>query len=280
LRSITDFVKVIKKEKNKLKQDPPPKRPVMSFANKVNQLISRQIENKRTITYSSYLPVCTMNANSSVKMWYLQKDWNTKLFLLAQGTTQATRTGNQIKLKRWIIKGQITPKDTNAPNPGTDSLTNTYAGYVDLYFGRKMDNNELSPSLLELLQDGTTSSEPKGTQAQIFQSINKDSYKIYFHKRFKVGIANSFGATVAPNNDFHLVKSFGFDVGKYILKNAVIKYNDSDNDPNNFMLRQLALFAYFTPCIGDMPLTNTNLNANLSTYYNVSINSYAEYEDA
>jgi len=254
--------------------------PATTFAKKVNQIISRNVENKRTVTYASYLPVCVMNANSSVKQWYLQKDWNTKLFTLAQGVTQATRTGNQIKLKRWVIKGQITPKDTTAPDPGVNSLTNTYTGYVDLFFGRKMDNNELNPSLLELLQDGATSVSPSGIQAQIFQNINRDSYKIYYHKRFKVGMANSFGAVVAPNNDFNLVRSFGFDVTKYILKNAVIKYNDADNDPNNFMIRQLALFAYFTPCIGDMPTTNTNPNANLQTYYNVSINSYAEYEDA
>jgi len=256
------------------------KMPVVSFTKKVQAIVSRNIENKRTVTYANQTAVCSMVSGSSTKDWYLQKDWNVKLFTMPQGVTQATRTGNQIKLKRWIIKGQVTPKDTDAPTPMVDSLTNTYNGYVNLYFGRLMDNGEISTALTALLQNGASSVAPNGNQSQIFQSVNKDSYKIYYHRCIKIGMANSFGAVAAPNNEFHLVKSFGFDITKFILKNAVIKYNDSDNDPNNAMIRQLALFATWTPCIGDMPATNTNLSANLSTYYTISIQSYAEYEDA
>lgn len=253
--------------------------PPTSFTKKVNQIISRNVENKRTVTYSSYLPVCSIVSGSLVRDWYVQKDWNTKLFTIAQGTSQATRVGNQIKLKRWVIKGQVTPKDNNAPNPAIDVLANTFTGYVELFFGRLLENNEITTALPDLLQNGASSVAPTGAQTQIFATVNKDQYKIYYHRRIKIGMANSFGATVAPNNDFSLVKSFGFDVTKYILKNAAIKYNDSDNDPNNFMIRQLALFAYWTPCIGDMPL-NTSLTANLQTYFNISLTSYAEYEDA
>lgn len=93
-------------------------------------------------------------------------------------------------------------------------------------------------------------------------------------------MANSFGITVAPNNEFHLVRNFGFDVTKHILKNAVIKYNDADNDPNNFMIRQLGLFATWTPTVGDMGSGNPLGNFDVPTYYNISISSYAEYEDA
>jgi len=257
------------------------KKPKVSFAAKVNQIISKNVENKMTLSYNAQASVCTTSA-TGVLNWYLQNNWNVKLFTISQGTTVQSRIGNQIKLKRWVIRGQIAP-DTTSIIANTDYLSTSVCGTIDVYFGRYLSNNEITNTLTALYDNGNTSEDPAGTQAQIFKTINKDEYKIYYKKSFKMSPANSM--TLAPNasfsianNDFSLVRTFGFDVCKYILKNATIKYNDTDNDPNNDMIRRLALFATFTPAVGDLDKGATY--ANKKSFYKINLQSYAEYEDA
>jgi len=273
----TNYFNRFRKGKGKAKAKAKPKPRVMgggmTFAQKVNKIISRNVENKITTSYSNTSPVCSV-PTLATPVWYLQKDWNTKVFTIAQGAQEAQRIGNQIKLKRWVIKGIIHPQNIVA-----NMVPNTQQGFVDIYFGRLNTNGELSSSLANLLDSGNTSEAPLGTMTQIFRRVNKDEYKIYYHKRFKVSPANSVsGLQATINNDFGLVKTFGFDVCKHICKGAVIKYNDNDNDPNNDMIRRLALWATWTPAVGDMG-TNSNVQT-LNHYYNISIQSYADYEDA
>jgi len=257
------------------------KKPQVSFAQKVNQIISKNVENKMTLSYNVSDYVCSTTA-TGVFNWYIQKDWNTKLFTLSQGSTVQSRIGNQIKLKRWIIRGQIAPYSTTLNNDGTAYLPSSVCGHIDIYFGRSLDNNEMTSALTALYENGSSSSDPNGTQAQIFRTINKDQYKIYYHKRFKMSPANLSNSTnlsgALTNNDFSLTRTFGFDVCKYICKNSIIKYNDADNDPNNFMIRQLALFATWTPAVGD--LEKGASYANNHTFYKINLQAYAEYEDA
>jgi len=252
-----------------------PRKSKVSFASKVNQIIARNVENKMTTSYNSTIPVCTTTGIAGAFDWYLQKDWNVKIFTIPQGVTVQSRLGNQIKLKRWVIKGLIHPVDGGSV-PTT--LTNTSQGYVDIYFGRLLTNNEVSARLTNFLDSGSTSASPNGTMAQIFRTVNKDEYKVYYHKRFKLSPGGT--SVLAPatiNNDFSLVRTFGFDVTSVICKNAIIKYNDADSDPNNDMIRRVALWATYQPAVGDIPQAQL---VNYTSYYNISIQSYAQFEDA
>lgn len=250
-----------------------------TFAKKVNEIIARNVENKMTTSFTTTAPVCTLtNSSPATYTWFLQSNWNVKLFTLSQGAAQQQRIGNQIRLKKWIIRGLIHP----SPNVLETHLANTTQGYVTIYFGRLLSNEELVNSLTDLYENGNSSQTPAGTMAQIFKTINKDKYKVYYKKTFKVApSAIQAGNTGQPalllaNNDFSLVKTFGFDVCKYICKNAVIKYNDSNNDPNNSIIRQLGIWATWQPAFGDIGVVSTNNNS----YYDITIQSYAEYEDA
>jgi len=253
-----------------------------TFAKRVNQIISRNVENKRTLSYASQDYVCT-TTNTGVLNWYLLNNWNVKLFTISQGTTVQSRIGNQIKLKRWVIRGQIAPAFNTLLDPTNYTLPSSLCGTVDVYFGRLLNNNEITNTLTALYENGSSSADPAGTQAQIFRTVNKDEYKIYYKKSFKMSPANqttlaATSTTSLVNNDFSLTRTFGFDVCKSILKNAVIKYNDTDNDPNNAMIRQLALFATFTPAIGDLEKGATYTN--YKSFYKINLQAYAEYEDA
>jgi len=258
------------------------KKPKVSFAQKVNQIIARNVENKHTESKNFTGRVCTL-VGSSLE-WFMMNNWDTYQFTIPQGVTENQRVGNQIKLKRWIIKGQIHP-DSIFMTSLTTLMPNTNCGYIDIYFGRLTNNEEVNNLLPNFLDNGSTSVAPTGAQNQIFKPVNKDAYKIYYHRRFKMSpsitsttTGGTSGGSLVPNNDFSLVKTFGFDVCKYICKNAILKFDDANTTPQSGIIRQLAMWATWTPAIGDMVITAPPPQTR--HYYQLSVCSYAEYEDA
>lgn len=263
------------------------KYPRVSFAKKVNAIIARNVENKftATITYNDAV------ARTSVDSSYTFFNWTpganatgSKLFNLGSNTGQNARIANAIKLKRWIIKGIIQPVVSN-----TTIMTNSYVGYVDIYFGKLMKNSAPpANTLIHLYQNGNTALTPTCLSTDMLNPLNKDNYKVYYHRRFKMGAAsdyNTYDQDNHPghpaNNDFKLSQTFGFDVCKYILKNKHVKYDDQPvnfptptDPPNNIDMLNLTIWATFTPQTGQAT------GASSKTLYNIDCLTYAEYEDA
>ena len=257
-----------------------------SFAQRVNQIVSRNVENKQTPSVNNTQRVCTLIGGTP--SWFLINNWDTFLYTIPQGVAEQQRVGNQIKLKRWVIRGQIHPDPVFYNPVNSTTIGNSTTGYIDLYFGRLNSNEEVTSDLPKFLDNGSSSVNPTGAQNQIFKPINKDLYKIYYHKRFKMSPSTGASANggvgglqptqlMYANNDFNLVRTFGFDVTKYICKNAVIKFDDASQQPQNSMIRQLALWATWTPAMGDM---GQALSGQINHFYEISTCSYAEYEDA
>jgi hypothetical protein len=284
-----------------------------SFAKRVNQVIARNVENKYTasVTYKADVGTLTRNlANISPPTYtdtYSAFVWApgngvNGMFNIAQGTNIQQRIGNKIKLKRWIIKGMIQPNDTFNDLPANPTgggqqngiSPNSFCGYVTIYFGRRMDN--LAPvgnDLNKFYQNGATDITPLGKLEEGLYPINKDLYKVYFRRRFKVGTGSGFSgggstlvydpAPTAPGaNGFGLTKSFGFDVCKYIAKNKIISFDESDTTPQYDNIENLCIWATFVPCAGNLaginPTSGTTTKNN--TFYIINAMSYAEYEDA
>lgn len=266
--------------------------PKMSFAKRVNALIAKNVENKFTLTKTYQAPVGNV-FNSGVPnvytytffTWAVGQQTNPttqQLFNIPQGTAQNQRVGNTIKLKRWVIKGMISPNifGTLAPY--------TALGYVDVYFGRlKLNTKEITEQLSDLYQNGSTSITPQMKQTDILNPINKDVYKIYYHRRFKTGTSGIQGANTSlplasepVNNDYKLTHTFGFDVCKYVCKDRKITFGDGNNTPLDVDIATLTLFATFTPFTGQAFNNTTPANQSLPTYMTMSCTSYAEYEDA
>jgi len=252
----------------------------------VKKEISKNIENKITTNASSEQSILTINYDStSMKYifdyfsWSPENDGN--VLELEQGTAQNQRIGNTIKLKRWVIKGSVY-YDPAAISENQNVYFPQQQGYVDLYFGRQLNMANVIPStLLDLYQNGGSTFTPGGQLIERTYSINKDVYKIYWHKRYKIG--NSGPTTVGSNvgnNDYKLNQEFGFDICKLVCKNKILKYSDSSNVTEDQLVNSLTLFATFT-----MPNQNvlTEYTGDTNLYYSpvkISATSYAEYEDA
>jgi len=289
-----------------------------SFAKRVNSVIARNVENKHTATFTYKAPVGTIvhtltNPNTNpftytkVMSSFVWAPGTAGIWNLVQGTSVQDRIGNKIKIKRWVIKGLIQPNDAlDMTPPGTIvapalSTTgfsqNSQVGYVDLYFGRLVANNTTIPvQLTNFYQSGSTDLTPTGsTQEQLYR-VNNDLYKVYYHKRFKMGTGQSFfgtgqslaympSGTGAQSNDFNMTRSFGFDITKYVLKNKSLKYDELVSTPQDINIENLCLWSVWHPATGDFATItpNSNVLGNNTinkSFYNINAMSYGEYEDA
>lgn len=283
------FKKVAVGAKPKSKYAPKKKYPRVSFAKRVNAIIARNVENKISESNSYDAPVLLWTGVSPL-FWRrtFEDDFNTQ-----QGTRVQDRIGNKIKLKRWVIKGSIHPPNyTINPVAGTgvQHLPNTYQGCVLVLFMRKVDNTQAVPTTLQYLyQNGATASDPTGHFSECLLKLNTDVYKIYWQRRFKMGLSSSTNSQVAGttgdqlnnfiynNNDFKAVRTFGFDATKLIGKNAIIKYNDASTHAQlPAPMSNLCLCAVWQPYAG---LCARN-DATPISFFQMTANSYYEFEDA
>lgn len=257
-----------------------------TLVQRVQRIISQNVENKYTDSRTRIAPIATLVAGNPNYFEYFlwapgSNSLGSQLFDLVQGPNQEQRLGNTIKLKRWVIKGLIQP-NVNIYLETPAVLPNTMLGYVEVFFGRLLNNSSgIENQLIDLYQAGAAAVTPNMTAATILYPLNKDKYKIYWRKRFKMGQSLQPGAFPTPpnlaNNDFSLTRTFGFDVTKYILKNKHIKYEDGDVNPNDDMIENLSIFAVFYPAVGNVSINDLTYP---QTGYTLNIQTYAEYEDA
>jgi len=268
------------------------KMPMVSFAKRVQKIIAQNVENKYTATLTLANPVAIVTAGTpdvyAFYTWTPGADTSgSRLFNFSYGTGQSNRIGNTIKLKRWIIKGIIEPVTVEA-----EQMLGGMTGYVDIYFGRYTTNNApVLNSLTELYQNGGTTTTPTCTSTDQLQPLNKDNYKVYYHRRFKMGAQFDLAGGTTPgliapaNNDFKLSQTFGFDVCKYILKDRHLKYVDivqpsppaTFYPPNDADIQNLTLWATFSPWTKQALPQGTGTT---KTLYHINALTYAEYEDA
>lgn len=271
------------------------KMPVVSV-NAVKTMVKKEIagniENKFTITRAYQAPVGNVQNtgipnvyNYTFYVWCPSAQTSAttqQLFNIPQGTAQNNRIGNSIKIKRWIIKGMI------SPNVFGNLAPYTALGYVDIYFGRlRLNTKDVTNQLSDLYQNGGSSTTPSMSQTDILLPLNKDIYKVYYHRRFKTGTSGvNAASTLLPlasepvNNDYKLTHTFGFDVCKYICKDRKVTFSDTNNTPLDVDLASLTLWATFTPFTGQAFNNTTAVGGLLPTYMNLTATTYAEYEDA
>lgn len=246
----------------------------------VKKEVARNVENKRTSVAQAVAPVCAIS-NIGVITWYSLSGWHNNVWKIPQGAGQAQRVGNKVMMKRWIIKGQIQPNFPGINFTENLFLSRSYQGYLTLFFGRRKDTGNIDGSLFQLLDNGSSSMAPAGTSTEMMLPVNKELYKVYWKKTFKMGASYGPNASLqqSPNNEFNLTRTFGLDVTKYIMKNRVLSFNDTDQTSSDRDLQRLCVWAIWRPAIGS--LSNPNLGVSTTnSFYEINLTSYGEYEDA
>lgn len=237
--------------------------PVKSY---VKKLIAKNVEEKyQSSAIGAKSPVVYSNGATPPLLEYSVNAMGTALQNVTQGTGQGQRIGNEIILKKWIVKGCVVP--------GTTGLTEP-VGTLDLYVGYRRDLTLVQGSLDELYQDGNQTLAPTGLFIDHLYYINKDAYVILKHWKVKLGLAAA--AANSSNNDYQATFDFSVDLCKKGFKNYRVKYNDITADPTDLKLNSICVFGTWSNFDGsDITAIDNNTG-----YYEFVTMEQIEYTDA
>lgn len=196
------------------------------------------------------------------------------IYQMVQGTSQQTRIGNRVTVKRAIFRGIMAPNPYNAtsnpvPTPVMIrmiilSTRRNVAGQgvADIY---NICNNTL-------FANGASSLGMLGTLYDVVTPYNNDVVTVYYQKTFKLGYESYSGVTggadvgqTKASNDYKLNHRFSINVAKYM--NKALKFNDNAGGTTS---RQL--YAVFQPVNfnGSIPVSTTTpagLIAGIDLFY-------------
>lgn len=196
----------------------------------VKRQISSNIENKTQydegqITISAY--------NVSTSLYAIPLSPYTNYTEIFQNVGAGSRIGNQIKIKKVVLKYILTPLPYNAtlnPTP-CPQMIKLWFGYQK---NKPLERVAATPSFFQL---GSTASQPTGFLQDLIQATNKDLFKIYKSRVHKLGFANNQGSggqvgyQYEANNDFKMNIMSSIDVTRYMTKK--ILFSDTGIDQTN-----------------------------------------------
>lgn len=192
---------------------------------------------------------------------------------ITQGVTQATRIGNQIKMRKLKFNFVLSARTYNVSNNPSPQPCEIEMLFCSL----KPAIGELpTPTdVANLYQLNASSIAPSGFIYDLTQKINTDLFQVYKRLRFKVGYSTAGGTGVNANaqsfanNDFKLNIIRSLDLTKYAPK--TITYNDNASSPTS---RLLFVLINVLPTVGGSSFA--------ASVYPVRIDStiMCDYEDA
>lgn len=150
-----------------------------------------------------------------------------------QGVASNNRIGNHIKIKSAKMSLMFTPHPYDLTfNPTPSPLVIT----VVLFYQIEAPH-DLTTTLSGFFQNGSSSDNPSltGVLYDTMKPINKDRYRVFYRKSFKLGHAAYGGTGVNAaaqsytNNDFKYSQKCIIDYTKYLVKS--VKYDDTTVDP-------------------------------------------------
>jgi len=188
------------------------KRASKSLKKIVNRAISLRAENKH---HQSTSVVRAIDGNI---------DNNDVLSLIpgiVQGTTDSTRVGNRITVKRLTMKMIINVFNNGASTPPT---------YFDIYiFKQKLRNfyagAPTGADMLAFLQSNSSSVNYQGNILDGVRPVNEDLFTLCIKKRIMLFNPFSGGSTVAIGTPVAPSRTIKFDLTKHIKKTLIFDDN-------------------------------------------------------
>lgn len=207
------------------------------LAKLIKKVMSANLEQKRLtteFTKNLYHIGGTTNFRDNNIICLTPNDALGSIYQMVQGTSQQTRVGNRINIKRLIFRGIVAPNVYNAtsnptPNPFMlrmliVSTKRNVAGQsvADIY---NICNNTI-------FANGATSLGMLGTLYDIITPYNNDVITVHYQKTFKIGYESYTGVTggsdvtqTKASNDYRLNGRWSINCAKYV--NKVLRFNDN-----------------------------------------------------
>jgi len=237
----------------------------------VNNIIARNVETKTAIPASAnnveIQPYGVANPHGSTVIDF-SPVWNS----IAQGTQNGMRVGDQIKVQSLKFRGFVNFDSSNANNE--NYLKNPL--YLKMIILRRKDS-QTNPcfygttGINDLMMNGATPTNPQSTPSDMWRYLNKDTYRIYKTKMFKIGssvTSNTPSESNLYNNDFKLSQKFSIDLSKHI---DVLKYQ-----PGQVTVNNQAMFCIFLVCFANGYPISLLVKPCVEIHYDIEM----KYEDA
>jgi len=218
--------KIIKKKVSK-----PSSKVSKSVTDIVKREISRATENKEIDIRSTGTNILPSNATGFSSTVIPVSPFAAYLTCV-QGTTQATRIGNQFKIVKIKLQGTLFPKPFDSlynPNP-------TPSRVIFWFFYDKQNPTSIPTPGTDFLQNGSSSTGLYNELIDCRAPINGDRYELKMRKVFKIGYSQYTGTNAGPNsqyfsnNDFKYNQDFSIDLTKHLVKH--VRYNDNTSTPS------------------------------------------------
>jgi len=202
---------------------PRPTRKKSSIKRLIRTEIARQAENKIHDTELTDVPF-----SQAINQTYIRQ----LIPPLQQGTTQASRIGNKIRVKRFDFRMSLTIANLGA---------NASPTYVDIYiFKYKAAQNwtGLIPAadLSSFLQNGSSSEQYNGGILDGLRYLNNDLFTSCIHKRIlmfnPITSQSTAGATASINPN----RTIKFDLTKHVKKSLAFDDNFSSCTNDNLWI--------------------------------------------
>jgi len=200
----------------------------------VRSVLSRAAETKSVESWFLDKPLYTVgNVNFPDNVFAL--GFNTVGPTCVQGTGQGNRIGNQVTIKRAILKAVLVPMPQNAT---TNPTPKPVVVRMALMYDREDENDSFIPGN-QLMQSGNGAAALEGRITDMLHPYNNNRYRVLTTRTFKLGFAEYAGTTTSvanqgifqaySNNDFKLNHQIKMDVSKYLPKK--VKWNDNTSNP-------------------------------------------------
>lgn len=152
---------------------------------------------------------------------------------ISLGVQQNQRVGNRVRMKSSYISGIFYTQQQNA----TYNPTPKPVEVLCMIYRKIGGGNTIDTTMSGFFQNGGGTTTPTGSLIDLTLPVNKDAYKVYYRRVFKIGPADntgtgsSIGLQYFANNDYKRNQRFFIPLTKYLDKN--IRFNDSNNNCQN-----------------------------------------------
>jgi len=230
------FKKTFKKKGKTNKKN----KPIVPIALKqyVKKAIALNVENKHAIPQiRNNLTIHGYGQSPNGPHQLSCEDLSTVFQGIVAGPEDGQRIGDTIKVKHLSLKGFINLDSTKANN---DTFSKNPV-LVKMFVGRRVDTN-LNPNTYattgstgfdDLFLNGPTTINPSNLPSDMYRMINKNIYRIYATRYFKIGTSapsNTPSTSAQWNNDFSFSRNFSINLNKNI---HTVKYSpDGTVSPN------------------------------------------------
>lgn len=197
----------------------------------VKRALGRNIENKKDWNSGANITVSNVIA---AQPYFQALNWQTAQQISGSYSNQGTRVGNQLTVKRAILKGSLNMKPYDLTNNPLikDQLVSV------VVFKLRQYANGINPTqttyFSKMFQQGNTTAGILNTPLDHITPFNQDVAMIKAVRRFKMGFSSQATFTQPSqqaNNDFNYQKYFTIDLTRFYKK--IQRFNDGTSDATN-----------------------------------------------